>query len=287
MGGSGGGGSSGKVSYPAYMQTWHETWLTNVGSAMTTAQANSPFASAIAFNPATLIADSDNALEEFSDKINAYAPIAYWSSVIGTVNTGVEAVDEAIITDDIDAYNDLLEDKLNLEILPEYKGSMRTLGAVDSSSYAVGEAILRRGLLHDEAKYAAEIRMKFALQRNENIKSLSGELMQYTLGWLNGQQNLATSTIEANRIAIVAYKEQDEMDLEIDAKDALWDLETFQYGANMLGAIAGGTSLSGNKNNKTQSAIGGALSGAAAGATIGGPVGAAVGGVLGGLSGLF
>jgi hypothetical protein len=78
--------------------------------------------------------------------------------------------------------------------------------------------------------------------------------------------------------------EQATTDMEHLDKCYRWDLENYQYGANMLGAISGGTvGVAGGKTNKVASALGGALSGAAAGAVISGgnPVGAAIGGIVG------
>ena len=95
--------------------------------------------------------------------------------------------------------------------------------------------------------------------------------------------------IEANRMKIVALKEQTDTDLKYDEADATWDLEVFQYGCNVLASIGGGVaSPKGSKQPSTsQSMIGGALSGAAAGGMIGGLPGALIGGVLGAAGGLL
>lgn len=91
------------------------------------------------------------------------------------------------------------------------------------------------------------------------------------------------TSLEFERIRLVARFEQATFNSDYDEKEARWDLENFQYAANMLAAIGGGTVAPGNKQpNKTQSALGGALSGAAAGAAAGfGAPGAVVGGLIG------
>jgi hypothetical protein len=103
--------------------------------------------------------------------------------------------------------------------------------------------------------------------------------------------------IEANRIKIVAFKEQYETDIQLDESDAKWDLEVFANGANVMAAIGGGTTHSqGQKSSKVMSAVGGAMGGAAAGAATGAaigasstgpyaPVGALIGAVIGGIGG--
>ena len=94
--------------------------------------------------------------------------------------------------------------------------------------------------------------------------------------------------VEGKRIKIVAKKEENDLEIKIDEADALWDLEVFQYGSNLLASIGGGTVSPGGKEPSTaQSMIGGAMSGAAAGAMLGGPWAAVIGGVLGAASALL
>lgn len=111
-------------------------------------------------------------------------------------------------------------------------------------------------------------------------------LMMQRIAWEDGYARLV---VEANRIKIVAKKEQNDLDMKIDEQDALWDLEVFQHGGNLLAAIGGGTGATQKPPSMAASAIGGALGGIAAGAQIGSVVpgiGAAVGAVVGGIVGL-
>ena len=92
---------------------------------------------------------------------------------------------------------------------------------------------------------------------------------------------------------MVSLKEQVSEDISIDHSEALWDLELFQYGSNLLAGIGGGTVSPGSRPSQaggSRSAIGGALSGAAAGAMAGstfGPYGMAIGGAIGAIGGLM
>jgi hypothetical protein len=101
-------------------------------------------------------------------------------------------------------------------------------------------------------------------------------------------QALAQLTTEANRIKIVAKGEENERNIKFDTLDATWDLEMYQYGANMLAAISGATSATVGKEPSTAaSVLGGAASGAAAGTAIMPGWGTAIGAVAGGLAGLL
>lgn len=122
---------------------------------------------------------------------------------------------------------------------------------------------------------------KFKANINLEIKKLSASGLQQ-LDVL--QDAMAGKDIEWRRMCLVAYMEQATTNMEMKDKRYRWELENYQYGANMLGAISGGTSsAAGGRTNKVTSALGGALSGAAAGAVISGgnPVGAAIGGIVG------
>lgn len=127
-------------------------------------------------------------------------------------------------------------------------------------------------------KFKATIEMEMRKLRATGLQQLDG---------LNDA--LAAKDMEWRRMVVVALAEQAATNMEQLDKQYRWELENYQYGANMLGAISGGTAgTAGGKTNKVASALGGALSGAASGAMIGSAVpgigtamGAAVGGIVG------
>lgn len=113
-------------------------------------------------------------------------------------------------------------------------------------------------------------------------------IMSKDIQHLTLYQALGQLTTEANRIKIVAKGEENERNITFDKLDATWDLEMYQYGANMLASIAGATAAtSGREPSTAQSVLGGAMSGAAMGSAIMPGMGTAIGAVAGGLAGLF
>jgi len=105
-------------------------------------------------------------------------------------------------------------------------------------------------------------------------------------GWLS---NYTQYAVESNRIKIVAKSEQATKDAEIDESDALWDIELFQHGANLMASASGGTAVTRTKStgHSGASVLGGAMSGAAAGSMIAPGVGTIAGAVIGGVAGAF
>jgi hypothetical protein len=368
----GGGGSAGAVDYPEYMKTAHEGWLTALGALVGGA---SPYAAQVAYDPDTDLAASDAAVAALAALLAGITDVTSWAALftqagtsigvtptytiadmaavtVGAVADITDTADvgeivEATIVADIAAFADVLDDNVEANILPRYRRGMQDIGAVVSSAFPIGEAIIEAMQAKDVAKYGTDLRLKSAFKNSEigieneklhldvkkanlaknleigltnaklqldvgranlekevaeaglNLKSdtdyqkmyieATGQLLQLMLQRISWNEALAKITIEANRIKIVAKKEEMDTNIEIDALDGIWALETYTYGANMLGAISGGTSMNA-KPGKAASAIGGALSGAASGAMIGsaaGPVGAGIGAVVGGVAGLL
>jgi hypothetical protein len=405
----GGGGSAGEVDYPQYMKDAHEAWLTALSALVGGA---SPYAAQVAYDPDTDLAASDAAVAALAALLAGITDVTSWAALFtqagtsigvtptytiadmaavtvgavaditaGTVvvadmtdTTDVGEIVEATIVADIAAFADVLDDNVEANILPRYRRGMQDIGAVVSSAFPIGEAIIEAMQARDVAKYGTELRLKSAFRNSEigienerlhldvkkanlaknlevgltnaklqleadksnlqkstelvvktsdmdfgvgranlekeiqeaglNLKSdtdyqkmyieATGQLLQLMLQRISWNEALAKITIETNRIKIVAKKEEMDTNIEIDALDGIWALETYTYGANMLGAISGGTSMNA-KPGKAASAIGGAMSGAATGAMIGSAVapgigtgiGAAIGGAAGLLGGLF
>ena len=112
-----------------------------------------------------------------------------------------------------------------------------------------------------------------------------GEMMKYQLTTVDMNRALATLVTEFNRLKIVASQEYLDRTLDLDVKHALWDMNVYQYGTNVLSGIGAGGQLMPEKMSSAQSALGGALSGAALGIQSGNPAGIAIGAILGGIGG--
>ena len=116
----------------------------------------------------------------------------------------------------------------------------------------------------------------------------AGQILHLMLQRVAWQESLMRTIIEGKRIKIVAKAEEVNRNAALDEEDALWDLEVFQYGANLMAGAAGGTATTKTRatNATGASMLGGALSGAAAGAMIGsavpgiGTVAGAIGGAV-------
>jgi len=289
----GGGGGSGEVSYPNYMETVHNDWLDNTGvdtitssitDVMDTALGNSPWAAQAAYDPDTDITAMIAAEDLLQDLVDLLSTGTTLDTLISNV------LDETRIDDLVDEYEADAAARLAATILPRFRRGMQDINAVVSSAFAIGEAVIEAEQERNVNKFSAELHMKTGLDAAIQVIQMKLEYQRIASAMLT----------EIYRMKIVAKKEENETEMKIDESDALWDLEVFQYGANLLAGIGGGTS---NPNTKqpsmAQSVIGGAMSGAAAGGMMGsaiggsvmgmgaGPFGMIAGGVLGAASALL
>ncbi len=287
-----GGGSSGKVSYPAYMERVHEDWLdqshsdhitSSVTEVMSAALGNSPYAALIAYDPDPDIAAYLAEVADYEVLVDAMAGSLNSVDIAPDELTNVEIAAEAA------ALGALIDDQLLISVLPRFEAGMRDINAVVTSAFVIGRANLEDSRDHEVAKLAADLTVR--------SKASAGERADILLKWamlrLDNAHKMAMLEIEGERIKIVAKKEENDVLNELEIKDGLWDLEIWQYGANVMASPGGGTSPGGGKTSPIGSAIGGALGGAAMGGMAGsmmggtvmgmgaGPFGMIAGGVLG------
>lgn len=288
----GGGGSSGHVSHSAYLEAVHGDWLNATGvdlieksvtEVMDSALGSSPWTALTAYNPDADIAAYAAVIAAFKAILSGMSDTADWAALYAQADASITGVTDAEIAADVDAFADQLDDEILTKVLPRFRRGMQDINAVVSSAFPIGEAIIEGFRDRDVAKYSSAIRLAMMGKKSDLLISGTGQMLQLMLQRIGWEGDYAKMFTEAMRIKIVAKKEQTDQDATIDEADAKWDLEVFQYGANVLAAIGGGTAMSTSKGaSKAQSAIGGALTGAAAGMLLG--TNPAVAAATGGLS---
>ena len=277
--GGGGGGGTGAVSHSAYMETFHGQMLDHAGVDTVTSSivdiinaslGNSPYVGEIAYDPDIPLAAMQSELVDFGVLVDLLSDSTGLDDLIDNI------LSDARIDDSVTEFSTDLGNRLTAEVLPRFQAGMRDINAVVSSAFAIGRAVIEDGQTRQVARYSADLHMK----------AFGDDALRLIALKLEGQKNLTHYSGEINRMSIVAKKEETETQLEIDESDAIWDLELFAYGGNLLAGIGGGVFRPDTKKrNKAASAIGGAMTGAAAGFMVAGPWGAAAGAVMGAAAG--
>lgn len=279
--GGGGGGGTGEVGYPVYMETFQGSLLGVAG--LTVAMdatinlatvAGPPMADGDAYDPVTPIAAMDTAAGTLTTLVDLLSAGTGLDAII------TDVLSDARIDDAVDEFSDDLDARYDAEVLPKFNAGMRDIGAVVSSAFAIGRAVIAEGQTREVAKYSAGLHLKAF---GDDALTLIGLKLEY-------QKAVSHMIVEINRMEIVALKEETDTNIKLGEANALWDLELFQYGSNALASIGGGTVQPKVKEPSTaRSVIGGAMSGAAAGGMVGGmnPLAIGAGAVLGGAMGLL
>ena len=287
MGGSsgGGGGGSGVVDYPDYMKTQHEDWLDDLDTVITAAVGNSPWTGVVAFDPTADITAYETVIAGFAAILAGITDTTDWAALYTQAETSIDATSEALIIANVAAFADNLDDEITTKVLPRFQSGMLDINAVVSSAFVIGEAVIEGFRNREVAKFEGDLRISTSKADGLNRLNATEQMLRLMLQRITFEESYMKAYIEGKRIKIVAEKEELDMNTKIDEADALWDLEVFQHGANMLAAIGGGTANpKGKEPSQAQSVIGGAMAGAAAGTMVMPGWGTAIGAVLGAAS---
>jgi len=289
---SGGGGSSGKVGYPEYLESRHRDWLNDMDGFYRSAVASNPYANAESYDPANEVGQMQQAALSFSDAILATEPTASFQTYFAAAEAMVDGWASSTCVDNLAAAYAANQALQLAQAKARYHAGMADINAVMSTAFVVGDAILEAQHQKDldaftEGLYVNKEKDK-ASMINQGVQSMS----QLGAAKMSALKDSASMQIEAARIQLVAYNDQYKEDIEYDAKDIMWDIDVLQEAMGTLGApagaIPGGAEKGLNaKNSPLQGALSGALSGGSYGAMIGGTPGAMLGAVVGGIGGLF
>jgi len=291
-------GVAGTVDFPDHMKTAHQELLDDVATDALTPSlfslieaaydsSGNPYYQKSPYDPAPRVADFMGVMDEFETLVEDFDATTAWEDFVTAIVTKVDAeiFDDTYIDADIASYTALLDDNIVNTVLPRFDAGMRDVNAVMTSAYAVGRAIIEGMKVRDVNKYAADLRNKFHIQRNDSIIRTGIELSKQEVQKYDIWRSMLHYTVEANRIAIVAEKEQNDGTTALAVGEAKWPFELFMYAANLLASIGGGTYIPptniADAPSSGQTALGGAMAGASIGAAVGGGTGAALGALLG------
>lgn len=288
----------------------------------------SPYNGEVSYDPDTDIAAALVETQAFDDQVDALNPVTdfntrhsnavtksadiAFSSLATAINLAVAsataALSEAAISSAITAYRSSVEARLATR-LSELSGAAADINAVHSSAFILAEALIDAEVEKDINLFESQIKL-------ESFKDLlRGQIEVIVRKELAKDQYISTAVSEMNRLAlagldaakvnaglfqdfykfkIVAKKEESRENLELDVNDALWDMEIFQRGSNVIASAFGASTLTEPKMSPFRSALSGLSGGASAGAAIGSvipgvgtAIGAGVGGAIGLAGGLF
>lgn len=284
-GGVGGGGAATNAGYPLYMQDWHESVLALVYDPLTDsgylrdAQTQSPYATIEAVDPSDTINAVIGRNSEFGSFVDGINPIDLWQEFID--NT-ISSFDGALLSEeDIDFSVRKFESaqtKRSMRSLSRITAGYSDINAVAGSAFPTAIAIWEGDLRGSIDQYEANLRLRVSQDRI----TILGQALQSMVGvWtaqLESMYRTVQTTIEVEKMKLIAIQEEQEQNLQYSIADITWPLEMLTYGGNTLASIVGAAVVP-RPLPKWQSALSGAITGIATFA----PLGAQIGGVEGAL----
>lgn len=304
-----GSGPSGEVDYPDYMEDIHVNWLTGgtkaspnanitlpIEDAMNTALSPSgnPYLNETVTNPSSDLADVQSRFDSADTIVTSQSPTADWKTFLDKAIAEIDStvLTEAEISDFVDKYEAQVKAR-RLRQLSRFTGGMADVNAVQGSQFVIGMALLESEMAGDVDNFEAMLRVNVKKDRLQGITSFVQQMVALNGTRISSNMNMAQLRAEINRIKMLAVTEYEQRDLELKVRYALWDLEVYQYGGNLLSAVNGGFPNV-EKVSKFQTALGNAAMGAQVGAVvgtavpfIGTEVGAGVGAAVGAIGSLF
>lgn len=189
-------------------------------------------------------------------------------------------LDSPAVSAMLEAEGQRLTDDLEQVQLPRFEAGMRDIGAVNSSAFVLGRALLEDARIKALNEFSAKVQIA---QFNQ-----SAAMWQTHLDW---NKNVYLTYHDLQQGYDNALQNANEQNLGFAARNKLWDLSLYEYGRAVAGVLNGAAATAENPNTKELSTTSKVLSGAAAGAAAGSYAGlgwgTVIGGVLGGLAGLF
>ena len=240
-------------------------------------------------------------------KYTKFSNIDFLNSLSDAIDGLLAAVESSLssssITDMVTAFENNKKTRF-LRDVGMWSAGMADINAVHTSSFIMGLAVQQIEFSNSVDQYERELKaniytkiiqagidayVKAQVLRvgSEDTMLIQGPDLIGKLESLRiqAQSQLMQTKAEIERMTIVALREENDRQMELEVDEATWDMEAYMYGSNVMASISGASAgRKGTQMSKGQTALGGAMAGASIGAAFG-PWGAAAGFVVGGLLG--
>jgi hypothetical protein len=251
MGSSGGGHGSGEVSYPDFIKTDAEKFLNSIEGWVTTGspalEDDNPYEDVGAYSTSSRVGQIMAVTRDFRtfvtelDHLGAADAIASQAEALAD-NSGT-LVSDGEISNAVTQFHgrEQASADRSLAIL---KSGYNAIGAVNSSSFALAQALLLEEVDRRTAGFSAELAIEAGkLKLNYVLENMKGMLQAY-FNINDMRKSLVVGEIDSYAKILIAEKEQHDSDVRINVKERLWPLQLHAYWANAFASIGGGTGMS-------------------------------------------
>lgn len=289
----GGGGESGEtdntIRFAPYLEAAHQDMLNDNGSdtlnisvvdAMNAAFNDSPYGGTTVLVPENAFFGLGYGISDFPSLYDMFGKFmagldvhTLWEQTYNGI------INSAPLQTVISSHAQRLDDDLEQSVYPRFEAGMRNINAIHSTAFAVGRAIIEDTRIRELNSFIGKLEL--------GAFETSIKMWGAHLDW---NKSVVTIYAEIVRLYYGISKDSNEYNATMAAKHTTFNLDIFDYGRAILGALNGSPAATGPGDKQAPSQLTKGLSGAVAGASAGsyfGWIGAAVGGVLGFAAGYF
>ena len=258
-----GGSSSGSIAYPAHMMVMHKEFLagqniteegytygtySNIADDTEAARAEnggSPYANIEGYDPKTDLNLAQQTLDEALAGINEYEP---HFQLAMAVDAALEKYDGSFaLTDDeledaVSAFETRSVPAMQHEVSRVATGFF-DLQATMSSQYAQSLALMEIARQQEVNNFEASLHLQRRQDRMAMAQALINGQIQLDMTKLRGLMTVAGMQAEQAKLNIMAWQDKLNFDLQVEARDATWDLDLYAYRSNVMSSIAGSATV--------------------------------------------
>lgn len=287
MGGGGGGGSPVSINYiryAPYIESRHQTLLSNYALYRAEKISESPFEDFTKVPVEDAFFGSGYIISSFPSLFDMFGKFMAGLDIETLYDqTFEEVVNAPVVNELILAEAALMDDDIESNTLPRFQIGMRDANAVMTSSFVIGKALIEDARIKSLSKFSAQLKTQMIPYAVDKWKT--------HLEW---NKNVVTIYAELMKFYFMSKMDVENFNYENITKNILWPFTVLEYERVAVGTLQGATT-SASKGpeggpSTGQKVLGSAMSGAAVGAMIfpeAAPVAAGIGAVVGGIGGLL
>lgn len=242
--------SSSTIRYADYVETKHSDFLTAVQTERLGATGNSPYVD---------YESIDTLDDAFFGANYIISDFPSWYDMYGKFVAGLDidtlfdqVFESTVNSPEVNALmaaeSALMQDEIEMNILPTYELGARDLNSVMSSVYVIeGANVMGDAKIKALAKYEAQLRY--------NLIPLATQRWQTHLTW---NQNVIAKYTDVIKLYYAAKMDVDNFNTNMGAKDTLWPFTVLEYERAALGALTGAKTTSSTQSSG-DSGLGGIL----------------------------
>ena len=202
--------------------------------------AGSPYAAITAYDPSPALSTLEGRTDALQEAVDALEPTDDWEAAILAATTYYDAnLDTEAYIDDVIEGEERIDRNVFFRQLSQAECQAWAIQGVVNTQFGIMVAQAESDRASNLAISETKLHLMARVDRTKAIMNIANALLGRKRVQLDILRMSAAVQTEAAQFEIVAKQDQENVDLEWATKDALWDLELFDYPNVMMNSLAG------------------------------------------------